>query len=267
MNVGDINIRHPWTSETMKVHSFKHKGYWFYRKSRERESMELFARLVPKEACVLDVGGHIGYTALYFSSLVGPRGDVFVFEPSPENLPYLAANVEKCTRGNVMIVRAAIGDHIGMVRLSYEAVTGQNATIVPEFQGFYLNCSSNNLAAQYQQCDVHLITIDNFVNEHRLSPHFVKIDVEGAELKVLDGMASTIDRYHPRLMVEVNLHGEIIWQKLSAMGYQMYSPAGIRLQVEDLTKHTRNVFAHHKSDSLAESVVAECGERSAARRQ
>ena len=38
---------------------------------------------------MLDVGGHIGYTALYFASLVGPLGRVLVAEPAPNNLRYL----------------------------------------------------------------------------------------------------------------------------------------------------------------------------------
>jgi FkbM family methyltransferase len=55
--------------------------------------MALFARLVRPQDTVIDVGGHIGYLSQYFAQLVGRRGQVIVFEPGPNNLPYTRANL------------------------------------------------------------------------------------------------------------------------------------------------------------------------------
>src|SRR3954454_1116564 len=93
VNPGDITITHHWTGERMVLHSFRHKGYWFHGKARERESMILCSRLIRGGDIVFDVGGHIGYMALHFADLVGAGGRVFCFEPAPLNLPYIRANV------------------------------------------------------------------------------------------------------------------------------------------------------------------------------
>jgi len=41
VNPGDITIRHHWTGERITLHSFRHKGYWFHGRTRERDSMAL----------------------------------------------------------------------------------------------------------------------------------------------------------------------------------------------------------------------------------
>jgi FkbM family methyltransferase len=249
VNPGDVTIGHPWTSDRIRVHSFKHKGYWFHGKKRERLTMQRFASLVRQGDCVLDLGGHIGYTALYFSYLAGPTGYVYVFEPSPENLPYLEVNVERCSRKNITIVRKAVGDAVGEVVLHYESVTGQNSTIMSDFPSFQVNCRSNNLNGEYKQCRVDLTTVDRFVDEHGLSPRFIKIDIEGAEFQALGGMTSTLENFRPRLMIETNVNGEAVWQLLSNAGYRLYSTSGEVIHDPiRLMNMTVNVFALHKGD-------------------
>src|SRR6478735_1296610 len=92
VNPGDITIKNHYTGDALHLHSFQHKGYWFYGRRREAATMKLFQRLIQPESVVAEVGGHIGYITQFFATLVGPRGRVYVFEPGPNNLPYLRAN-------------------------------------------------------------------------------------------------------------------------------------------------------------------------------
>ena len=46
INPGDISIRHHWTGEPFRLHSFRHKGYWYHAASRERATMIAFAQLI-----------------------------------------------------------------------------------------------------------------------------------------------------------------------------------------------------------------------------
>ena len=55
-----------------------------------------------------------------------------------------------------------------------------------------------------------------------LSPAFVKIDVEGSELRVLRGLAATLERCQPILMVERSGDFEAIQQLLESRGYSAY---------------------------------------------
>ena len=91
-NPGDVTIKHHWTGDPLRLHSFHHKGYWFHGRSREADTLELLSRLLGPGDRVVEVGAHIGYFTILFSRLVGPGGQVTVFEPGENNLTYLRDN-------------------------------------------------------------------------------------------------------------------------------------------------------------------------------
>ena len=230
VNVGDVNIKHHWTGDSFRVHSFRHKGYWWHGRKREAESMQMFARLVRPAATVFDIGSHIGYIATYFSSLVGPTGHVFCFEPSPLNLPYLEENVRRASLKNLTIIRAAAGEHPGKVPFFVETLTGQNSTTIRDFPLLKANSTFNGLPADYAECEVEMVTADSIGR-----PEFVKIDVEGASLAALRGMPSILENTRPRMMVETEPDSASV-ALLRAAGYRIY------------TRQDANIFAVHQSD-------------------
>jgi len=137
---------------------------------------------------VLDVGGCLGDSALYFASLVGPSGRIYTFEFDPENLEVMRANLalnpELAKR--IEIVEEALWDRSGE---SLEFVPGGRVTaLTTERQG------STHTATT--------ITLDDFVQQVGLARlDFVKMDVEGAELRVLAGAREALDRHAPKLAV------------------------------------------------------------------
>lgn len=48
INPGDVSIKHHWVKLPVKLHSFKHKGYWWYGKKREKNTILSFFEVVPK---------------------------------------------------------------------------------------------------------------------------------------------------------------------------------------------------------------------------
>ncbi len=66
---------------------------------------------------------------------------------------------------------------------------------------------------------VELVRFDDYAAEHSVRPDFIKIDVEGFEMEVLQGMREVLCTQHPKLMVEVTRHPEEVWQILQAAGY------------------------------------------------
>src|SRR5216684_3285865 len=71
VNPGDMTIRHHYTNDRFKLHSFRHRGYWYFGKHREYETMSLFPEIIADGDFVVEIGGHIGYMSLYFAHLVG----------------------------------------------------------------------------------------------------------------------------------------------------------------------------------------------------
>lgn len=244
----DFTIRHHWLPGTrVHLNFFQHKGYWFHGKARERETMETFARLIPKGATVIEVGGHIGYISAWFASLVGPDGRVIVFEPGPNNQSYLQRNIAGLA--NVEWVNQAVSDQAGTVTLYCDNLTGQNNSLVADFKVLEDNADRTGIALERAEVQVEAVTLDSFCEARGLVPGFVKIDVEGAELLVVRGMRSLLRSARPRLMVEKNdENDEELERELTAAGYVFLSP---RLEPSgDGRMHFGNNFCVPAEDPL-----------------
>ena len=142
---------------------------------------------------VLDVGANVGAYALLLGQWVGAGGSVFAFEPAPETYDGLARHVELNQLGQVVHpVRAALGSESGTAALLA-----------------FGNQGSSRLATGLDGAgtiEVQVTTIDEFCDRHRLTPAFIKIDVEGTELDVLRGARRTIRRCRGDLALFVELH-------------------------------------------------------------
>jgi len=239
VNLGDIKIQHHYTGDRVKLHSFRHKGYWFHGAKREAETMNLFQRLLSPGQVVFEVGGHIGYISLYFHKLVEP-GTVIVFEPGINNLPYLRENLKGT---NVEIVEKAVGKKGGSVKFYLDDLTGQNNSVVSDFAGLEANAAAANVNVNVKAVDVDVVSLDAFCRERDLYPDLVKIDVEGYELSVLLGAVELFQNARPIFMVEVQAdHGKI---------FELFERAGYRLFSDNMEERlvpsnfTENLFCFH----------------------
>jgi FkbM family methyltransferase len=224
INPGDIRIRHHYTGDRFHLHSFRHKGYWFHGRRRERETLERFAALIQPGDAVIEVGGHIGYISLYFSKLVGEYGTVFVFEPGPNNVAYIRKNVRN--RSNVRLIEKALSDKTGKVDFFVEHLSGQNNTLLGNYDVFNENSSLANWNSGYQQVTVDAMQLDEFIDQEGVAPSFLKIDVEGAEYLVLSGAGDCLSTHRPILMVEITNRPDEVCQLMEDYGYLAVDPQG-----------------------------------------
>jgi FkbM family methyltransferase len=235
----DIYITHHWVvDKKIKLNSFRHKGYWYYGKSRENNTMTLFAKLISAGDSVIEVGGHIGYISTYFSHLVGPSGHVIVFEPGQNNLDYTRANTRECK--NVKLIEKGVGSESGEKSFYEDSLTGQNNSFVKDFDGLKENQKHAIAVAAVEERKVDIITLDSFLND--VKPDFIKIDVEGFELAVLQGALKTLE-LKPIVMVEVQADRENIFELMSSFGYVFFDESGHKcLHFADLNA---NIFCLH----------------------
>jgi FkbM family methyltransferase len=217
----DITIRHHYTGDRLRLNAFRHKGYWYLGKDRERDVMSSFERLIRKGDTVIEVGGHIGYISLFFAKLAGEAGSVFVFEPGANNLPYTARNLRNAP--NVELIGKAVSSTAGQMPFYLEDMSGQNNSLVKDFWVFDDVAKSAFLEGQYREELVDVVTLDQFVAERDLAPAFIKIDVEGAEFGVLEGAINAIRSYKPTLMLEVNVKHAAIYEFARENGYEIYN--------------------------------------------
>jgi FkbM family methyltransferase len=240
-NPGDIHIRHHYMGGRMRLHSFRHKGYWFHGQRREESTMDFFRTVLRPGDTVIEVGGHIGYLSMWFSELVGANGRVVVFEPGQNNLPYLRANVTSSP--NVEVLPMAVSNLDGLAAFFEEELTGQNNSLLSDYDQFQANRSRAFSDAQYRQRETQVVRLDTWTAERDVTPDLVKIDIEGAESLALAGAVETLTKHRPLLMVEVTRASADVWNILNSLGYVLFSPEGDRL-LEATALHG-NVCAAH----------------------
>jgi FkbM family methyltransferase len=138
----------------------------------------------------IDIGAHIGYFTLIMSKLVGDSGRVFAFEPEPSNFDLLQTNLRLNRTRNVLAERKAVADRAGRAELH---VSDRNT-------GDHRLYRSPVLRAVHE---VATVTLDGYFAGNDGPVHFVKIDTQGLEPKILDGMGTLIERNRPWLALVI----------------------------------------------------------------
>jgi FkbM family methyltransferase len=166
---------------------------------------------------VFDVGANIGYISLALAKAVGQSGCVVAFEPLPANLARLRSNMALNPAGRrVEVVGAAVG-----------AQAAQELFMVHESGGMGKLQASQGRNAEYETTlTVEVVTLDDWIAESDgPPPELIKIDVEGGEAAVLEGMSSTLTNDRPPVLIE--LHGpeaaEAALEILASAGYSLHS--------------------------------------------
>lgn len=139
----------------------------------EKAEIAHLCSLAKKGDTVVDVGANIGFYTIYFSKAVGPQGTVLAFEPDPENIKLLRENVKlnRCT--NVKIFPFALGN----------ADTTEKLFLCSENKGYQ---SLADLAHTGQYIEIGVKEARTALAGY--NPTIAKIDVEGAEPLVWQGM-------------------------------------------------------------------------------
>jgi FkbM family methyltransferase len=193
--------------------------------SYEEETTKLFAEVLKEGMTVLDIGANIGYFSLIAGRLVRDKGKVFAFEPYHWTFSLLQKNIEANGFNNVMPVEKAASNHCGKQKLFLA-----NDPLTHSLGGE----SGNNFV------EVDVTTVDEFLKGQNISVDLVKMDVEGAEMNVLEGMSETISKNpHMKIITEFdtnhleqnNCSPSVFLERLIGYGFKLYA-------VDDDT-HTR----------------------------
>ena len=149
----------------------------------EQELAELLFQNINKGSVFYDLGAHWGYFSILASKFVGTKGKVYAFEPMPQNFHRLEQNIHINNIKNVTLLNLAVANENGTIKFS-----DSNDT----FANTYINASSKDFI------EVKATSLDQLmVAKSVLPPHFIKIDVEGAEIDVLQGAEGLIKEHRP----------------------------------------------------------------------
>lgn len=172
----------------------------------------------------IDVGANSGFFTLLASSQVGPTGRVLSFEPLPSMRSRIKENLSLNGMENVTLYGVALSNTVGEVNF-YEGPQGHKGI-----------SSMRPISEASTILQVPTIPLDDLADKVQ-SVKLIKIDVEGAEQLVIQGMANLIAQHHPNLIIEItdqylkpfghNAQG--LSDSLCSLGYRMYkiTPKGL----------------------------------------
>lgn len=146
---------------------------------------------------VVDIGANIGVHTIWLSRQVGPSGLVVAVEPERNNFLILGLNQQINNIKNIVTVRSALASTPAKGKLTAPrpSLMGQAST------------QTSSVSSRSYSFNVDFETLDNIIlakNIHTVSA--IKIDVEGAEVSVLQGAKKTIEEFGPRMVIEA--HGD-----------------------------------------------------------
>ena len=155
-------------------------------------SLERYAqKFIPNNASIIDVGANIGFVSALIS-VHNPSARIYAIEPGLRNFEFLSKNIESNKFKNIYPFNFACGSKEG-------------------FANFYENSAWGHVDLQVAPLEndakytIRVKTIDGFVQEEKLERvDLIKIDVEGFESYVFEGMVETIARFQPRVIFEFN---------------------------------------------------------------
>jgi FkbM family methyltransferase len=196
--------------------------------------VEFLLSFLNKDWVVYDIGANIGYHTHAFASCAK---QVFAFEPHPKTFQLLANNTQHLS--NVTLLNLAVSNFNGKsrcydydtnIKSNYGAVSVDNETGVVEIECASLETVNNNL------------------------PDFIKIDVEGSELAVIQGCMEVIKVKNPVIYYEAHetVHLKEIYQLLAPQDYKFYWVPIKNFNIDNFNKSTQNIFG----ESFLHSIVA-----------
>jgi len=180
-------------------------GIYLNQGFSDSTNARLFLDFLGPGMVAFDVGAHIGEYTVLFGSAVGSGGCVHAFEPDLKVLPFLHDNVEINHLTNVTVNGVAMADTKGSE--SFTPQTDATASSLTRFAKL----------EQGRAVEVPTTTIDAYVEEARIEMlHALKIDVEGAEVAVLQGGSRTLQTLRPGLLL-VECHSAGISRSAESM--------------------------------------------------
>lgn len=203
----------------------------------EPDMRAAITRLAQPGMVAYDIGANVGIFSLLFASLVGPRGQVYAFEPEKNNYLCLRKTLELNPTLPIVLDKRAVGRAPGTEKFDRRGGA---------FSGRLLT------ETQHQATDnvetIETVSVDHLIaHEGYRPPDILKIDVEGNERLVLEGMATLLSQSSPTIICELHTHlgdpSERVIELLEGYGYKLTDIHGGPVSLEGAAQELHIVAA------------------------
>lgn len=219
--------------------------------SYEKESLDMVLRLVKAGFTVFDIGANIGwYTINIAKAKKGVK--LFSFEPIPKTFRELAQNLK------INRISTPIKSESTARIFNFGFSNRQGEMIFYCYKEGPGNASMRNLSKKknVERIKCQVVRMDDFIEKKKIKVDFIKCDVEGAELPVIQGGLVSIKRDKPIIFVEMlrkwsapfGYHPNDIISLLRSLGYRCFVIKKGRLfqfdKMDEKTVETNFFFLH-----------------------
>lgn len=230
------------------------KDLWF-NAARSNASAALGTYELPVQAAIAehlqpgdvfyDVGANVGFFTVLAANLVGETGRVYAFEPSPENVKSIRHNIQLNGFNQVEVWQNAVAKD-----------NGKGTLLMTDYPGGHTLSTFERPAQVKAEIEVEIVSIDTLIEQGKLQPpNLVKIDVEGAEIAVLEGMQKSLRRDRPTLIYEaddpqkagLDIKQTELNDYVRQFGYDLHSLEDSYADIGWNVGHTIAVATHEKS--------------------
>jgi FkbM family methyltransferase len=184
---------------TAVLKRYRYRRFVEHSKLDDETDLAILPKVIKPDFVCLDIGANLGVYAKHLSRLCQ---QVRAFEPIPETFSYLTNNVAALRLQNVVLAQAAVCDHLGTVSME-----------IPKWPDGRANIYESHITAD--QGDIPALTIDS-LNLPRCD--FIKCDVEGHEISVVNGARETIRRSKPIWLIESDWDSQL-FPLMTGLGY------------------------------------------------
>jgi len=167
--------------------------WYIYFGFREPARLKLYD-LISEGDIVFDVGANIGDTTLHFAKIIGDNAKVHSFEPDPINHNSIQKNISLNNFKNIILNKIGLGNVKGSFKIH---------TLDQKNKGMNRIVSDSEDVKNSRE--IQVTTINEYVKENNIQKlDLIKIDVEGYEFNVLKGSVEVLNRFHPKLFIELD---------------------------------------------------------------
>ncbi len=196
----------------LKGHTAKIINLHYIERAPETQVAEIIESKVNLGDKVIDVGTHFGYYTLLMAKKVGSEGKVICFEPSKETRNILRNNIKKNKYQDRTIIESkGVSNERKTLPFSVRKFSPMNTFTIEEY---------GNVKK------IECIDLDTYCKEKDITPSFLKIDVEGVEKEVIEGMKKLIRISKPKVLLEASKETEgmeEIFDMFIKNGYKVYT--------------------------------------------
>lgn len=212
----------------------------------ENPLLDSFASNVGSGETWLDIGANYGYTAIALSRLVGNTGRVFAFEPMANTAGCISRTLFLNNMPQLTVIPMALGNGGDLFIDSLQSVRGMLGLVFEESDVDRATTDGRSLSTPFEHS--FLASRLDWLWPRIAGPNQridgIKIDVQGMEIQVLEGMAAVAKQYRPKLFVELH-RGVSRSEFLEVVSSLGYLPRG--LAVEPLPGESDPAYADNRT--------------------